>query len=73
MLMEQESLPKEAMSALDTGSEWEYPLWQSANRANSILYACDRNSTSGKLADSAAAVATMLPVMRSMFFGYMER
>ena len=70
--MEQESLPREAISELDTGSEWEYALWQSANRENSLLYSCDRSSTSGKLAASAAAVTTVLPVMRSIFFVYVE-
>ena len=57
--MEQESLPREAISELDTGLEWEYGLWPSVNRENSLLYSCDRSSTSGKLADSAAAVTTI--------------
>jgi len=35
--MEQESLPREGISELDTGSEWEYALWQSANRENSLF------------------------------------
>ena len=70
--MVQESLPREAISELDTGLEWEYGFWPSVNRENSLLYSCDRSSTSGKLAASAAAVTTMLPVMRSIFFVYVE-
>ena len=35
--MEQERLPREGISELDTGSEWEYALWQSANRENSLF------------------------------------